>query len=74
MVYEVQLSDGQLVKCHQNQIRLRHASNDQSSDIDCLPDDLLNEKSQSKATQPPSPSSLRYPRRNRQPPDRYTPT
>jgi hypothetical protein len=59
MIYEIQLSDEQHVKCHQNQIRLslRHCSNDHSSYIDSLHDDLLNKKSQFNTTQRRSYSS-----------------
>ncbi|CAF1541629.1 unnamed protein product [Rotaria sp. Silwood1] len=74
MIYEIQLRDGQRYKRHQNQLRPRYSSNTQSSEIGSLPDDLLNTKSQSKTTTFSHSSSPRYrPRRNRKPPDRYTP-
>ena len=73
MLYEIQLPDGQRYKRHQNQMRPRFSSTTQSSEMDSLPDDLLNLKSQSKSSEPSQPTSPRYPRRNRQPPVRYTP-
>ncbi len=54
MIHNIQLSDGQRAKCHQNRIRLRlrlrHCSNGHSSHIDILRDDLLNKKPQFKPT------------------------
>jgi len=73
MIYEIQLSDGQCYKRHQNQLRPRYSSNTQSSEIDSLPDDLLNIKSQSKTVESSYSTSPRYPHRNCKPPDRYTP-
>ena len=85
MLYEVQLANGQLWKRHQNQLRPRQTQKDSSSDLDSLPDDLLNRNrkpesiKRPKGVQPPqhiNPSqqqSPRYPRRNRRPPKRYSP-
>ena len=70
MVYEVKLSNGYSFKCHQNQLQSRETSNNPSSDIISLPDDLLNSTSCSKSSKPTTP---RYPRRNRKPPDSYVP-
>ncbi|CAF4895406.1 unnamed protein product, partial [Rotaria magnacalcarata] len=46
MVYEVQLENGQTWKRHQNQLRSRCELTDQSSDLDSLPEDLLNNNDQ----------------------------
>jgi hypothetical protein len=72
IVYEIQLSNGQRHKRHQNQLRPRYPSNTELTEMDSLPDDLLNTKSQFTTIQSSS-SSPRYPHRNRKPPDRYTP-
>ena len=74
MIYAVELSDGQQCKRHQNQLRPRFSSNTVLSETDDLPDDLLNIKPQTQVIQSPSPSTPRYPQRNRKPPDRYTPS
>jgi transposase InsO family protein len=74
MIYEVKLSNGKYCKRHQNQIRPRYPPIAQSFELDSLPDDLLNIKSQSKTVESLYSSSPRYPRRNRKPPDRYTPS
>ncbi|CAF1553104.1 unnamed protein product [Adineta steineri] len=80
MNYEIQLNDGQRCKRHQNQLRLRYSSTDQSSDVDSLPDDLLDNMLQSKSTQssistqPSKSTSPRYPRRIRRPPERFSPS
>jgi transposase InsO family protein len=78
MLYEVQSSDGQCHKRHQNQLRHRFSSKNQSSDIDSLPDDLLKnnlptEPIQSEPIQSEPETTSRYPRRNRRAPDRYQP-
>jgi transposase InsO family protein len=73
MIYEIKLSNGQHYKRHQNQLRLRYSSNNKSSEIDSLPDDLLNIESQSKTVESSHSSSPRYPRRTHKAPDRYTP-
>ena len=67
-------SDVLSCKRHQNQLRPRYSSNSQSFEIDNLPDDLLNIKTKSKTIQSSHSSSLRYPHRNRKPPDRYSPS
>ncbi|CAF1510509.1 unnamed protein product [Adineta ricciae] len=77
ILYEVQSSDGQRHKHHQNQLRHRYSSNSNSSETDSLPDDLLETTRPTTTTTPtaqPSQSrSPRYPRRNHRPPDRYRP-
>jgi transposase InsO family protein len=78
MLYEVQSSDGQRYKRHQNQLRHRVSSNINSSETDSLPGDLLETTSKSATvitptTQSSVSKSPRYPNRNRRPPDRYTP-
>ncbi|CAF1490701.1 unnamed protein product [Rotaria sordida] len=75
MIYEIQLSDGQRCKRHQNQLRPRYSSNAQSSEIGSLPDDLLNTESQSKTPSFSHASSPKHrPRRNRKPPNRFSPS
>jgi transposase InsO family protein/predicted aspartyl protease len=73
MLYEIQLSDGQIVKRHQNQLRPQFSSITQASDISSLPDDILN-KSSTKPQHSQRTSTPRYPRRIHRPPQRYTPT
>ena len=73
MVYEIQLNDGQRYKRHQNQLRPRYSSNKKTNELDSLPDDLLNTKTQP-STVNNSHSSPRYPRRNHNPPVRYSPS
>ncbi len=72
MVYEIQLKDGQCYKRHQNQIRPRYISNDESCELESLPDDLLNTQKKSNNVNNSNPSP-RYPRRHRKPPIRFSP-
>ncbi|CAF1158398.1 unnamed protein product [Adineta steineri] len=77
MLYEVQSTDGQTYKHHQNQLRHRYSSNNDSSETDSLPDDLIQTTSKSTITSTAQPShrtSPRYPSRIRRPPVRFTPT
>ncbi|CAF3331177.1 unnamed protein product [Rotaria socialis] len=74
MVYEIQLSDGQHQKRHQNQIHLRHSSNNSSNEVDSLPDELSHAKTKSNPLEISPPSSPRFPHRHRRPPDRYAPS
>ncbi|CAF1493877.1 unnamed protein product [Adineta steineri] len=75
MMYQIELENGQTCVRHQNQLRLRQESNNQSIDLDALPDDLLNRnKPTTSDQQQASQQSPRYPRRQRQPPDRFTPS
>ncbi|CAF3289294.1 unnamed protein product [Rotaria socialis] len=46
MIYEIQLTDGQHCKRHQNQLRPRYLSQKKSIEIESLPDDLLNTKTE----------------------------
>jgi transposase InsO family protein len=76
MLYEVQSSNGQYYKCHQNQLRHRYSSKINSSETDSLPDGLserISRQTTTSTAQTSQPTSPRYPTRNRRPPDRYTP-
>jgi transposase InsO family protein len=75
MLYEVRLSDGQICKRHQNQLRPYYSSQSAPSTSSSLSSDFAVPRSN---TPPPttthsSPSTPRYPQRHRQPPARYTP-
>ena len=71
MLYEVQSSDGQRHKRHQNQLRPRFPPKPEFSDDESLPDELFKSGSQYKPVQAGPVAPARYPTRNRQPPDRY---
>ena len=75
MIYEIQSPDGQYHKRHQNQLRRDYTQDNHLSDLESLIDDSpSNTMPQDSIVQSPNQSSPRYPRRNRKPPDRYTPT
>jgi hypothetical protein len=74
MLYEVRSSDGHSHKRHQNQLRRDYIQDNHLSDAESLPDDLENKMPQRMSNNSPKQSSPRYPRRNRKPPDRYTPS
>ena len=74
MMYEIELADGQSSIRHQNQLRPRQEENNQLDDLEAIPDDLLNRIKPSVSVEHPGQQSSRYPRRQRRPPDRYTPT
>ncbi|CAM2729864.1 unnamed protein product, partial [Rotaria socialis] len=61
MIYEIQLTDGQHCKRHQNQLRPRYLSQKKSIEIESLPDDLLNTKTEPSTITNSHPSP-RYPR------------
>ena len=78
MMYQVELENGQVCVRHQNQLRFRQDTNEQD-ELDDLPDDLLHQNISAETTTtapiiPRTPQgSPRYPRRQRRPPNRYTP-
>jgi hypothetical protein len=74
MLYERQLTTGQLWKRHQSQLCPRQSHNYPPSDLDSLPDDLLDRNKKPRQIDPPRQRSPRYPRRNRKPPEHYSPT
>ena len=84
MVYEIQSSDGFYHKRHQNQLRPDYSTHNQLSDTESLPDDTPNTIPPLPIIQPttvqpamglsPRKISPRFPRRNRKPPDRYSPS
>jgi len=73
MLYEVELNDGHSGKRHQNQLRPRYESSDQSFELRPLSDDLLNRDKEPIQVTLPAQLSPRYPSRHRKPPDRYSP-
>ncbi len=75
MLYKVRLSNGQVCKRHQNKLRPYHSSQSEPSTSSSLLSDLsIRQSSTTPTTTHPTPSTLRYPQRNRPPPDRYTPS
>ena len=75
VLYEVRLSNGQVFKSHQNQLRPYFSSQSAPSTSYSLSSDLaLSKSSTTPTTINPSPSTPRYPQRNRHPPLRYTPS
>ena len=73
MIYEIQLSNGQFCKRHQNQLHPRYSLATPSSDMDSLPDDLLHTKSEAESDVTSHFTSPRYPHRKHKPPNHYTP-
>ncbi len=80
ILYEVQSTDGQRHKRHQNQLRPRFCLKSQSIDDISLPDELIKSNSNKSNSNNQSTTSThtlspvqRYPKRNRRPPVRYTP-
>jgi transposase InsO family protein len=75
MLYEVRLSTGQVCKRHQNQLRPYYSSQSAPSTSDSLLSDLTIPPSKpTPTTNCSSPSTPRYPRRNRHTPVRYSPS
>jgi hypothetical protein len=75
MLYEVRLSNGQVWKRHQNQLRPYYSSQSEPSTSYSLSSDLaLPKSSTTTTTNGPSASTPRYPQRNRHPPVRYAPS
>ena len=73
MLYLVQRPDGKILKRHQNQLHLSYGSKHRSVIEESLPDDLVEPK-QSTLHKAPVDSTPRYPRRQRKPPQRYSPS
>lgn len=73
MIYQVQLSNGQQHKRHENQIRPRYVCDNESTDLDSLPDLTSNINSKSNVVTD-SHSSTRYPRRTRKAPVCFSPS
>jgi transposase InsO family protein len=74
MLYELRLSNGQVCKRHQNQLRPYYSSQSAPSTSYSLSSDLALPKSSTTTTHSPFPSTPRYPQRNRRPPVRYQPS
>jgi hypothetical protein len=74
-LYKVRLSNGQVCKRHQNQLRPHHSSQSEpSTSSSSLSDLSIRQSSTTPITTHPTPSTPRYSQRNRHPPDRYTPS
>jgi transposase InsO family protein len=75
MLYEVRLPNGQVCKRHQNQLRPYYSDQSAPSTSDSLLSDLtVPQSSTTPTTNCSSPSTPRYPRRNRHPLVRYSPS
>ncbi len=45
LLYEIKLSNGNLIRCHQNHLRIRFSRHDMSVESDSLRDKLLSTRS-----------------------------
>ena len=75
MLYEIKLSNGDICKRHQNQLRLHYSSQSEPSDSHSLTSDYnIPQTTATSMHNPPLSEPPRYPQRDRRPPDRFTPS